>query len=102
MSKKGKEWNIFIWILAYLTMTVLSLVIAALITFFVLLAADIYYFEPPSWVAPKQKWWFRRQDFWQRVNWIFAGVVFGIVFIGYWVGIFGKDFKKWLGTKDVK
>lgn len=101
MSKKGKEWNIFILIVANLTMIVLGLIVAAGVTLVALLVADHIYFEMPSFVAPKQQWRFRQREFWSRVNWIFAGVVFGVTLIGFWLSLFGKDLKKWLGTRGV-
>lgn len=101
MSKKRKEWSIFIWVAVLLFMTGFGLVVAGVITFFALLAADFIYYDVPSYVPTKMVRSFRRREFWQCVNWIFAGVVFGIVFIGCWVGVFGGELRKWLRKKEV-
>jgi hypothetical protein len=90
MAKKRKKLNIFIVILLYLFVIIVAAILASLITFLILLAADAVLYEKKTWQTAA----YHRNQFMERINWTFAAVVFVGTFLVLTISAYLKDLNK--------
>lgn len=87
MAKKRKKPNIFIVILFYLFVIIITAIMASLITFLILLAADAVLSEKKTWQTAAS----HRAQFTERINWTFAAIVFIGTFLVLTISSYIKD-----------
>ena len=89
MAKKQKKKNIFIAILLWAIIIIYLSFCSALITILILVITDYFTFEPEPYT---------KTYFINRVNWIFAGIVFVITFIT--LELWNHKYFKRVGKRD--